>query len=72
MRIWDRFAGVLAFRSIPATVAVLLVYVVVYVAVFITDDLPSVPSPKCQHGLNLDEAYKDLHQVWTYYHISNF
>ena len=63
MSIRDKVVAALAFRTFPATIAVLLVYVAVYIAVFVTDDLPSVPSSKHQHGLNLDVAYQDLRHV---------
>ena len=63
MSMRDKVVAALAFRTIPVTVAVLLVYVAVYIAVFVTDGLPPVPTPRHQHGLKLDEAYQDLHHV---------
>ena len=55
----------LGFKTIPVTALTLLVYAAIYIAVLATDDLPSVPSSKKQAriGLDLDDAYADLHQV---------
>ncbi len=45
----------------PTTVLVVLIYLATFISVLVTDQLANVP--KNQRGLNLDEAYADLHQV---------
>lgn len=52
MSVRDKIVSALAFRTIPATVAVVLIYVAVYISVLVTDGVPSVPSSKHQLGLN--------------------
>ncbi|THU79807.1 hypothetical protein K435DRAFT_810408 [Dendrothele bispora CBS 962.96] len=45
---------------------VVLLYLAVFLSIFISDQLPSVPSEDVQHrefGLNLTEAYADLQHV---------
>ncbi|TDL26147.1 Zn-dependent exopeptidase [Rickenella mellea] len=59
----DRVAEVLAFRTWPTTIVALLIYAAIYTSILVTDDLPSIPSPKRQHGVDLDAAYRDLHYV---------
>lgn len=58
-----RFKQAIAFRPGPVTVLVLLIYTAIYISVEVTDDLPSVPDAGARHGLDLDQAYADLHQV---------
>jgi hypothetical protein len=48
------------------TALVVLLYLAVFLSVFISDQLPSVPSEDVQReefGLNLSEAYADLHHI---------
>ncbi|THH09454.1 hypothetical protein EW145_g2012 [Phellinidium pouzarii] len=63
MSIRERVASVLSFRTLPVTVLTVVVYAAIYFATAITDDLPSVPATKDQHGLNVDQAYDDLHKI---------
>ena len=63
MTIRDKLYSALQFRTFPATIAIVLVYVAVYISVFVTDEVPSVPSTRQQHGVNLTQAYQDLHHV---------
>lgn len=54
-------SAVLAFRTIPTTILITVIYAAVFSALLITDQLPSVP----KHTRNLDfqQAYRDLHEV---------
>lgn len=61
MNIRDRLGSVFAFNTIPTTVLLVLVYAVILSTVLITDNLPSVP--KDTRGLNLDQAWWDLHRA---------
>lgn len=61
MTFLERIAPVLAFRTLPATILLVTIYVVLLTSVFVTDGLPGIP--KDQKGLNLNQAYADLHKV---------
>ncbi|KAH7883336.1 hypothetical protein F5I97DRAFT_1904225 [Phlebopus sp. FC_14] len=61
MRILERVSAILAFRTIPTTVLVVLIYVAIFTSVLVTDELPAIP--KNTRGLDVDQAYLDLHQV---------
>ena len=61
MSIRDRLRTVFAFNTIPTTILLVLVYVAVFTTVLVTDNLPAVP--KDTRGLDLDQAWWDLHQV---------
>ncbi|KAL4071336.1 hypothetical protein V8B97DRAFT_452974 [Scleroderma yunnanense] len=61
MRISNRIKAVLAFRTVPTTIALVVVYAAIIISVLLTDQLPSIP--KKTRGLDLDQAYLDLHQV---------
>ncbi|KAJ7766790.1 hypothetical protein B0H16DRAFT_1522499 [Mycena metata] len=61
MQLVERFATVFAFRTLPTTFLALLLYAVVFGAVLFGDIVPKVP--KDQKGLDLTEAYADLHQI---------
>ena len=67
MTLGDLISHYLAFRTTPTTVIVVLVYVLVLGATFLTDELgtTSVPSQAEQErlGLNLTRAYDDLKTV---------
>ncbi len=65
----DKIASYLAFRTIPTTVAVVVVYAALFLTLILTDDVTTIPKPSKQRGLNLDEAYADLHQVRV--HVSS-
>ncbi|EPQ55262.1 hypothetical protein GLOTRDRAFT_61175 [Gloeophyllum trabeum ATCC 11539] len=72
MAVKDYFAKVLAFRTIPTTVLALIIYVVLFLAVGVTDDVPKIP--KNLRGLNLTQADVDLHLITARPHpyISHF
>ncbi|EJD06808.1 Zn-dependent exopeptidase [Fomitiporia mediterranea MF3/22] len=59
----DYVAAVLAFKTIPVMVVTVVVYAAIYLSIAILDDLPSVPSARNQLGLNVDQAYADLHKI---------
>jgi len=61
MQFWQSISTVLGFRTVPTTILLILVYAAVFSTVLVTDELPDVP--KDQGGLDLDQAYADLHQV---------
>lgn len=61
MQIWNSISTVLGFRTVPTTVLLILIYSAIFSTVLVTDELPDVPKGK--GGLNLDQAYADLHQV---------
>ncbi|KAI0055717.1 Zn-dependent exopeptidase [Artomyces pyxidatus] len=52
--------AIFSFHTISTSVLAVLIYAAVFVSLFITDQLPPVPSPARQQGLSLDRAYKDL------------
>ena len=51
------------FAVIPVSVLAVFIYAVVFGAVFLTDQTPNIP--KNQDGLDLHQAYRDLHIVST-------
>lgn len=61
MTFMGAISAVLGFRIIPTTVLLVLVYAAVFTTVLVTDELPNVPQN--QGGLDLDQAYADLHEV---------
>jgi hypothetical protein len=61
MSIRNRVATVLGFNAIPTTILLVLIYAAIFSTVLVTDNLPSVP--KDTRGLDLDQAWLDLHQV---------
>lgn len=69
MTIGEYITSVLAFRNIPTTILILAIYIATFTSVLVTDRLPNVP--KNQRGLNLTEAYADLHQVAAVPHPYN-
>jgi hypothetical protein len=57
-------APLFTFTTIPVSSFTLVVFIaILFSTVFFYEDLPHVPPPNHQHGLNLDEAYKDLQLV---------
>ncbi|OAX36374.1 Zn-dependent exopeptidase [Rhizopogon vinicolor AM-OR11-026] len=54
-------SAVLAFRTVPTTIFLAVIYAVIFSAVLVTDQLPSVP--KRTLGLDFQQAYADLHEV---------
>ncbi|KAJ7749539.1 hypothetical protein DFH07DRAFT_828727 [Mycena maculata] len=61
MKIVEGIAKVLAFRTLPTTVLVVLVYGALFGAILYGDQLPDVP--KNENGLDLAQAYADLHHI---------
>jgi hypothetical protein len=61
MQIVEGIAKVLAFRTLPTTVLVVAIYTAIFGAVLYGDRVAKVP--KNQKGLNLAQAYADLHHV---------
>ncbi|KAF7311356.1 Peptide hydrolase [Mycena kentingensis (nom. inval.)] len=61
MQILEGIARVFAFRALPTTVLTVALYAAVLFAVLYTDEVPAVP--KDQKGLNLTQAYADLHEI---------
>jgi len=59
----DKIASVLAFRVLPTTVVFVLIYAAIFISTLVTDEVIRIPNKNNQRGLNLDEAYTDLHQV---------
>ena len=49
------------FRTVPVSVLVVVLYAVVFGSVLITDETPAIA--KDLGGLNLNQAYDDLHRV---------
>jgi hypothetical protein len=66
MQIVEAIAKVLAFRTLPTTILVVLIYGVMLSAVVVRNQVADVP--KNQMGLNLAQAYEDLHHVCTPHH----
>ncbi|KAK0465552.1 putative zinc metalloprotease [Desarmillaria tabescens] len=61
MTLVQKITSVFAFRSLPTTVLTSLIYLAILISVLVTDDLPAVP--KNRKGLDLDQAYSDLHKI---------
>ncbi|KAK7038111.1 peptide hydrolase [Favolaschia claudopus] len=61
MQIVEAIAKVFAFRTLPTTILVVAVYLVLFASVRYGDRVPAVP--KNQNGLNLTQAYADLHHI---------
>ncbi|KAJ7256460.1 hypothetical protein B0H12DRAFT_1015855 [Mycena haematopus] len=61
MQIVEGIAKVFAFRTYPVTILAVLAYLVLFGAVHYGDRVPEVP--KEQNGLDLAQAYADLHQI---------
>lgn len=57
----EKISKVLGFRTLPTTIFASLIYLAVFVSVLVTDELPNVP--RNQGGLDLEQAYQDLHEV---------
>lgn len=57
-----------AFKPASATILVVLVYTAIFFGVLVTDDVQ--PIPKDTLGLDLEQGYKDLHQVSLHINLS--
>jgi len=58
-----KLSTALGYRVAPTSLLAFITYFSIFVALFVTDILPSVPSPQQQGGLDLKEAYEDLRHV---------
>ncbi|KAH9485854.1 Vacuolar membrane protease [Psilocybe cubensis] len=63
MTITSKAASVLGYRVLPTSIVALLSYAAVFFALLFTNSLSSVPTPVKQRGLDLEQAYKDLHHI---------
>lgn len=54
-------SAVLAFRTIPTTILITVIYAAIFSTLLVTDQLPSVP--KHTRGVDFQQAYRDLHEV---------
>jgi hypothetical protein len=54
-------SAVLAFRTVPTTILITVIYAAIFSALLITDQLPSLPERT--QGLDFQQAYRDLHEV---------
>lgn len=61
MSIRDRIGAIFAFNTVPTTVLLVLVYAAIFSTVLVTDNLP--PLPRDTRGLDLNQAWWDLHQA---------
>ena len=75
MTLATKLSSVLGYRVAPTSLLAFITYFSIFVALFVTDILPSVPSPQKQAGLDLKEALEDLRHVsWKifYMDVSHF
>lgn len=49
------------FTAVPVSVLTLIIYGLLFTSVLVTDETPGIPVDL--KGLNLNEAYNDLHRV---------
>ncbi|KAG7452279.1 uncharacterized protein BT62DRAFT_960318 [Guyanagaster necrorhizus] len=61
MTLVQKISSVFAFRTLPTTVLASLIYLAIFISLLVTDGLPAVP--KNRKGLDLDQAYLDLHKI---------
>jgi hypothetical protein len=59
-KILDVLSAIFAFRTIPTTVFLVLIYATIFSAVLLTDELPNPPASVLS---DLDDAYANLHTV---------
>ncbi|KAE9393394.1 hypothetical protein BT96DRAFT_999504 [Gymnopus androsaceus JB14] len=61
------FARTTGFLTVPVTTLLVTVYIAVTISTLVTDQIDPVPSPSTLHsrygGLNVTEAYEDLHVI---------
>ncbi|KAF9002874.1 hypothetical protein BDQ17DRAFT_1399878 [Cyathus striatus] len=69
MKIIQFFSQLFAFRTLPTTILAFISYLAIFIAIFITDQLPAVP--KNQRGVSLNRAYEDLHHIASRPHPYN-
>ncbi|GLB36490.1 putative peptidase family M28 [Lyophyllum shimeji] len=58
MKLWPSLTP-----SALGTTTVVAIYVLVFAAVLVTDQLPGIPDADHQHGLKVRQAWKDLHVI---------
>ncbi|THH20498.1 hypothetical protein EW146_g874 [Bondarzewia mesenterica] len=59
------FNAIFCFRAASTTSLLVLLYAAIFISLYITDQLPSVPSVDYLHGrgVNFEQTYKDLHLI---------
>ncbi|KAK2462931.1 hypothetical protein APHAL10511_005129 [Amanita phalloides] len=55
--------NIVAYRTIPVTLLISTIYISIFFALLWTDSVPDIP--KDTHGLDLEQAYADLHHITT-------
>jgi len=63
MTLATKLSSVLGYRVAPMSLLAFITYFSIFVALFVTDILPSVPSFQKQAGLDVKEAFEDLRHV---------
>jgi len=63
MTLAEKVASVFGYRVFPTSFLAILTYIALFIALIVTDVLPSVPNHQKQGGLDLKEAYEDLRHV---------
>ncbi|KIM36881.1 hypothetical protein M413DRAFT_448815 [Hebeloma cylindrosporum] len=64
-------AKLFGYRVAPTSLLAFITYFSIFVALFVTDILPSVPSPQKQGDLDLKEAFEDLRHITSRPHPYN-
>jgi hypothetical protein len=59
-KILDVLSAIFAFRTIPTTLLLILVYATIFGAILLTDELPNPPASVLS---DLEDAYANLHYV---------
>ena len=57
---------IFAYRTIPVTLLISSIYIAIFTALFVTDSVPEIPQDT--HGLDIEQAYADLHNVSSLIH----
>jgi len=53
--------NILTYRTIPVTVLIATIYILIFLALYQTNSVSGIPEDT--HGLDLEQAYVDLHHV---------
>ena len=70
MTLAAKLASVFGYQVAPTALLAFISYFSIFIALFVTDLLPNVPSPRKLGGLDLKEAYEDLRHVsWQLCHL---
>ncbi|PFH45757.1 hypothetical protein AMATHDRAFT_157929 [Amanita thiersii Skay4041] len=56
-----RFKSAWTYRTATVTIVIVALYAALFAPIFSTDTVPDIPED--QHGLDLDQAYIDLHKI---------